>query len=123
MKTIFSVKLAALVMLLSFIGQPLLWAAEKAAECMMKDGCVMTMTGEPMGNCVVMKGGKMMMTSKSGKLVPMKKNMTMSDGTKCMVDGTCVMKNGTKMTLKEGEVMDSQSKVFQLKGLTLGAKP
>jgi hypothetical protein len=122
MKTILGIKLAALVAVLSFLSQPLVLAHEKMMECMMKDGKVMTMEGKPMGTCVMMKDGKMMMTAKSGKVVPMKKDMTMPDGTKCMVDGTCVMKDGTKMTMKEGEVMDSQSKIYRIKGLTLGEK-
>ena len=122
MKTMLGTKLAALVAVLSLLSQPLMWAHEKMTECVMKDGKIMTMEGKPMGTCVMMKDGKMMMTDKSGKVMPMTKDMTMADGTKCMADGTCVMKDGKKMTLKEGEGMDSQSKIFQIKGLTLGEK-
>lgn len=53
----------------------------------------------------MMMNGKMMMI-KDGKMSAMTKPMTMSNGTKCMVDGKCVKKDGTKMTMKEGDHMD-----------------
>ena len=120
MKTTIGINLAVITVVLSFLGQPVLLAAAKMQECMMKDGHVMMMDGKPMGTCVMMKDGKMMMSSKGGKMMPMKKDMTMPDGTKCMVNGTCVMKNGKKMTMKEGQVMDNGLNTYQVKGLTLG---
>ncbi|ADB42605.1 DUF6799 domain-containing protein [Spirosoma linguale] len=51
---------------------------------------------------MVMKGGKMMMMQ-HGKLSPMTMNMTMSDGTLCMTDGTCKAKDGTVTKMKEGD--------------------
>lgn len=59
-----------------------------------------------MDGCMMMNG-KMMMI-KDGKMTAMKKQMTMSNGTKCMVDGKCRKKDGTKMKMKEGDHMDME---------------
>jgi len=48
----------------------------------------------------MMKDGKMM-HCKEGKTIFMEKDMTMVNGTKCMTNGECVMKNGKKMMLKD----------------------
>ena len=61
-------------------------------------------------DCCMMKDGKMMMM-KDGKMMPMDKDMTMKNGTKCMVDGECVMDNGKKMKMKEGQCMDMDGKM------------
>ncbi|MEO5978615.1 MAG: DUF6799 domain-containing protein [Chryseolinea sp.] len=58
----------------------------------------------------MMKGGKMMYT-KAGKTMPMEKNMTMTNGTTCMVNGKCIMKDGAKLLMKEGECMDMDGNV------------
>ncbi len=58
-----------------------------------------------MKDCCMMKDGKMMHV-KNGKAMPMEKDMTMKNGTKCMTNGECVMKDGKKMKMKEGECMD-----------------
>ncbi len=58
-----------------------------------------------MKDCCMMKDGKMM-CMKDGKSMPMDKDMTMKNGTKCMTNGECVMKNGKTMKMKEGECMD-----------------
>ncbi|ADB42841.1 MULTISPECIES: DUF6799 domain-containing protein [Spirosoma] len=50
---------------------------------------------------MVMKGGKMMMMH--GKLSPMTMDMTMSDGTICMTNGTCKAKDGTITKMKDGD--------------------
>ncbi len=63
-----------------------------------------------MKECCMMKEGKMM-HCKDGKTMPMEKDMTMSNGTKCMVNGECVMKNGEKMMMKDGECMDINGKM------------
>ncbi|MDQ2773032.1 MAG: hypothetical protein M3Y54_21310 [Bacteroidota bacterium] len=52
----------------------------------------------------LMKDGKMTLM-KGGKMVPLTANMTMSDGSMCMTDGTCKTKDGTIKRLKEGECM------------------
>ncbi|MEO5645672.1 MAG: DUF6799 domain-containing protein, partial [Bacteroidia bacterium] len=54
---------------------------------------------EMMKDCCMMKDS-MMVYVKDGKAMPMKKDMTMKNGTTCMVNGECVMKDGTKMKMK-----------------------
>jgi hypothetical protein len=61
-------------------------------------------------DCVVMQSGKMMMM-KGGKTTPMTKDMTMSDGTKCLTNGTCLKKDGTKMAIKEGHCVMMDGKM------------
>ena len=65
-----------------------------------------------MKDCVMMKDGKMMMM-KDGKTMAMDKDMTMSDGTVCMMDGTCKMKDGKTMMMKNGDkcYMDGKMKM------------
>lgn len=60
--------------------------------------------------CCVMKDGKMM-HHKDGKMTPMEKDMTMKNGTVCMVNWECVMKDGKKMAMKDGECMDMNGKM------------
>ena len=68
------------------------------------------MDSTKMKDCCMMKNGKMMHI-KDGKLMPMEKEMTMKNGTKCMANGDCVMKDGKKMKMKEGECMDMNGKM------------
>lgn len=58
-----------------------------------------------MKECCMMKDGKMM-HHKDGKMMPMEKDVTMENGTKCMTNGECIMKDGKKMKMKEGDCMD-----------------
>ena len=67
-----------------------------------------------MKDCCMMKEGKMMVC-KDGVTMPMEKDMTMKNGTVCMVNGECVMKDGKKMTMKEGECMDMNGKMDKCK--------
>ncbi len=60
---------------------------------------------DTMKDGVMMKDGKVMMM-KDGKSMAMDKDMTMSDGTKVMKDGTVMKKDGSKMMMKDGESMD-----------------
>ncbi len=62
----------------------------------------------------MMMNGKMMMI-KDGKMSPMTNPMTMSNGTKMLVDGTCVKKDGTKMKMKEGDHMDMSGNMHSKK--------
>ena len=39
----------------------------------------------------------------------------MSNGTKMMVDGVCVKKDGTKMKMKEGDHMDMKGNMHPMK--------
>lgn len=62
----------------------------------------------------MMMNGKMMMI-KNGKMSSMSKPMTMSNGTKMLVDGTCIKKDGTKMKMKEGDHVDMSGKIHTKK--------
>jgi hypothetical protein len=64
--------------------------------------------------CCTMKEGKMMCMV-DGKMSPMTKDMTMKNGTKCMKNGECVMKDGKKMKMKNGECMDMNGKICSAK--------
>lgn len=61
-------------------------------------------------DCCMMKDGKMTMM-KGGKMKPMTADMTMADGTVCMTDGTCKMKDGTTMKMKDGQCMMMSGKM------------
>ena len=67
-----------------------------------------------MQDCCMMKDGKMMMM-KDGKTMAMDKDMTMSNGTMCMMDGTCKMKNGKTMKMKDGDKMYMNGKMGKMK--------
>jgi len=72
-----------------------------------------TMT-HSMKDCVMMKDGKMMVM-KNGKTMAMDEDMTMSDGTVCMMDGTCKMKNGKTMMMKDGDKCYMNGKMGKMK--------
>ena len=112
MKTILTT-LSAFIALIMISGCASLSTSKQ--ECVVKDGKLLTASGEPMTGCVMMLHGKMMVMK--GHLVPMKKNMTMPDGTVCMVNGECVMKGGAKHKLAEGEVITPGGNIFHAKGL------
>ncbi len=65
----------------------------------------------------MMKDGKMTMM-KDGKAMPMTANMTMSDGSMCMTDGTCKRKDGTTMKMKEGQCMMMDGRMTMHPGST-----
>ena len=80
-----------------------------------------------MKECCMMKDGKMM-HHKDGKMMPMTKDMTMKNGTKCMVNGECVMKDGKTMTMKDGDCMDMNgnmcsSEMKKMKGSAMYSCP
>ena len=112
MKSILSI-LGALIALIMISGCATTGASKQ--ECIVKDGKLVDASGKSMTGCVMMLHGKMMVMN--GKLVPMKKNMTMPDGTVCMVNGECVMKGGVKHKLAEGEVVTPGGNIFHAKGL------
>jgi len=62
---------------------------------------------------MMMQNGKMVMM-KDGKKMPMEKDITLKNGTKCMTDGTCIKKDGAKTKFKEGEMMDMNGKMVML---------
>lgn len=95
-KTIATV-FASLLMLAICLTASNSFAQTKTKATMMKD-------------CCMMKGGKMMVM-KDGKTMPMEKDMTMKNGTKCMTTGECTMKDGKKMMMKEGDCMEMSGKM------------
>ena len=72
-------------------------------------------------NGCTMKDGKMMMMQ-GGKMMPMTKDMTMSDGSMCMTDGTCKMKDGTTMKMKDGQCMMMDGKMTTMDAMKKGGK-
>lgn len=68
-----------------------------------------------------MKDGKMMMMQ-GGKMMPMTKDMTMSDGSVCKTDGSCTMKDGTTMTMKDGQCMMMNGKMTTMNAMKRGGK-
>jgi hypothetical protein len=96
-KKMISAMFASLLIMVLFFTASNANAQAKADSTMMKD-------------CCMMKDGKMM-HMKDGKMMPMDKEMTMKNGTKCMVNGECIMKNGEKMKMKEGECMYMDGKM------------
>ena len=62
---------------------------------------------------VMMMDGKMKMV-KNGKEIPMDTDMTMGNGTKVMADGMCTKKDGTTMTMKNGDMMDMDGKMGKM---------
>ena len=75
-----------------------------------------------MKDCCMMKDGEMTCV-KDGKEMPMKMDMTMKDGTKCMKNGECIMKDGKKMKMKNGECMDMSGKMDNCGMMMKDAKP
>ena len=117
MKTILSVTLSAIFALAMMSGCATN-DKQSSSQPTVTHGKLLDASGKPMAGCCMMQNGTMMVMD-NDKLKPMKKNMTMSDGTVCMVNGTCVMKGGSKRKLAEGEVISPAGGVFHAKGLTL----
>ena len=61
---------------------------------------------------VMMRDGKLWV-SKDGKTVPMTSDMTMSNGTKLMTDGSYTTKDGKKMKMKNGDSMNMDGQVMK----------
>ncbi len=100
--------LATMLMLVVCFTASNSFAQTKTAPATMKD-------------CCMMKDGKMMQM-KDGKMMPMDKEMTMKNGTKCMVNGECIMKDGKKMKMKEGDCMDMDGKMDKCSMMNKDAK-
>lgn len=60
---------------------------------------------------VVMLNGKLM-RMKDGQTSILDQDMTMGNGTKITSDGTCIDKDGTKITLKEGQRIDMEGNII-----------
>ena len=103
-----STMLASLLMLVVCFTAANSFAQTKTKSTTMKD-------------CCMMKDGKMMFM-KDGKTIPMEKDMTMKNGTKCMTNGECIMKDGKKMQMIEGECMDMSGKMDECSMMMKDAK-
>jgi hypothetical protein len=113
-------KLAVIMSLTLFAIQPAVWAKAKTVmmECTMQKGKIVDKSGHPIGDCVLMKDGQMMMMT-AGKMSPVTKDITLADGTVCKVDGTCVLKSGKQIKLSNGEGIEvAGEKLFRVKGLS-----
>ncbi|ASU32678.1 DUF6799 domain-containing protein [Mucilaginibacter xinganensis] len=66
-----------------------------------------------MADCVMMKKGKMI-TMMNGKTMPMTGTRTMANGTMVMADGTCKIKGGKRMMLKEDQCVMSDGKIMKV---------
>ena len=113
-------KLAVIMSLTLFAIQPAVWAKAKTVmmECTMQKGKIVDKSGHPIGDCVLMKDGHMMMMT-AGKMSPITTDITLADGTVCKVDGTCVLKSGKQIKLSNGEGIEvAGEKVFRVKGLS-----
>lgn len=60
---------------------------------------------------IAMENGKMIAVI-DGKIIPMDQNVTMKNGTQCMTDGTCMLKSGKKIIMKNGDMMDMNGVMF-----------
>ncbi len=69
-------------------------------------------------DAVMMKDGKMMIT-KDGKTSPMTNEVTMTNGTKVMVDGTIVLKDATTMKMGEDDIIFMTGKMDKKEHLIL----
>jgi len=113
-------KIAVMLTLALFSIEPAVWAKTKTEvmECTMVKGKIVDKTGRPIGDCVLMKDGQMMLMTK-GKMTPVKKNITLADGTVCKADGTLVLKGGKQIKLSNGEGFEiAGEKLFRVKGLS-----
>jgi hypothetical protein len=111
---------AVILSLTLFAIAPVAWAKTKTEvmECTMQNGKIVDKSGHPIGDCVLMKDGQMMMITK-GKMMPIKKEATLADGTVCKPDGTCILKNGKQIKLTTGEGIEvAGEKLFRVKGLS-----
>jgi len=114
-------KVTLIVSLTLLAIQPVVWAKTKTEvmECTMRNGKILDNGGHPIGDCVLMKDGHMMMMTK-GKMMPVAKDITLADGTICKVDGTCILKNGKQIKLGNGDGIETAGeKFFRVKGLAV----
>jgi hypothetical protein len=65
-------------------------------------------------NGVMLKNGKMWLINQN-KIIELKYTITMSNGTKAMNNGSYIVKGGSFISFNEGEQMDMNGKIIQLK--------
>lgn len=69
-----------------------------------------------MKDCVMMENGKMIQM-KDGKMMDMTTNVTLSDGSTVMSNGTLKKKDGTTTTLKNGDCVMMNGSMKQMGGM------
>lgn len=62
---------------------------------------------------VVMRDGKMMV-KKKGRIMPMKEDLTVFDGTRIMTDGTVMMTDGTARRMMDGEAIMMDGRITDM---------
>jgi hypothetical protein len=77
----------------------------------------MLLTGHPAANAADMDGimmdhGKMMLMKMGKPASPMTSDMTMANGTKVTTAGLVIMRDGTKLEMKDGEMMMMDGKIM-----------
>ena len=72
--------------------------------------------------CCMAKDGKMMY-QQDGKMTPMEKDMTMENGTLCTTTGECIMKDGSKMKMKEGDCVDMNGNMHKSESKMMNDNP
>ncbi len=66
---------------------------------------------KPICEYCILKDGNMMMVIQGKQMTPMTADITMSDGSMCLNDGTCRRPDGTLLTLREGQCMMMDGKL------------
>ncbi|MBC7449055.1 MAG: hypothetical protein H7330_13460 [Hymenobacteraceae bacterium] len=66
---------------------------------------------KPAHDYCMLKDGHIMMVIQGKQMTPMTTDMTMSDGSMCLTDGTCRRPDGTLLTLREGQCMLTNGKL------------
>ena len=61
-------------------------------------------------DCVMMTEGKMMQL-KNGQLTPIKKPVMLANGTKIKRNGKCILPDGSRIKMVEGNCMDNSGKL------------
>jgi hypothetical protein len=100
------------IMLLAFVC--LIGTMAVSAQDKMDTGKMDNMKmAHKMKDCVMMKDGKMMVMKK-GETMAMMQDMTMSNGTMVMTDGSVKMKDGTMSKMGEGDCMYMNGKMKKM---------
>jgi len=62
---------------------------------------------------IMMEHGKMMLMKMGKPAGPMPSDITMSNGTKVTIAGLIIMRDGTKLEMKDGQMMLMDGKIMQ----------
>lgn len=100
-----------IILLAVFLASHSVFAQQKTNE--KTDHKMHSMSGK-MKDCVMMENGKMMMM-KAGTSMAMTQDMTMTNGTMVMMDGTVKHKDGTTAMLKDGQCIYMNGKMGSMK--------